>query len=138
MHPVPRQVDRTCDSGERHLLDEHQHERLEQQRKAAELANPVRFDQPYGAIGQTHARHPHFEETIVLEEIQMTQTLDLRVVHKMFTSNPSIGKPAACNEVHGNRELPLSSIELNALDVPREVYGVRLRTVDSSWLLCLA
>jgi len=86
------------------------------------LTQDTRFDQAHGAIGQAHTRHPHFEEALVLKEIQMTQTLDLGVVYGMLTRNCAIRKPAARDEVHGNRELTLNSIELNALDVPRRGY----------------
>jgi len=55
----------------------------------------------------------------VLKEIQMPQALDLRVVHGMFAGNPGITKSAACNEVNGDVELLLSSIEVNTSDVPR-------------------
>jgi hypothetical protein len=54
----------------------------------------------------------------MLEEIEVPQALDLRVVHRMFAGNADIAKPGACNEVNGNVELPLSSIEVNTLDVP--------------------
>jgi hypothetical protein len=110
---MPRQIDGTRDSSEWHLLREHQHERLEQQREAAELANPTRLNQTHGGIG-----HAHFEETLMLEEIEVPQALDLRVVHGMFAGNSDIAKPGACNEVNGNFELPLSSIEVNTLDLP--------------------
>ncbi|WP_168787320.1 hypothetical protein [Paraburkholderia aromaticivorans] len=33
----------------------------------------------------------------MLEEIQMTQTLDLRVMNRMLTCNSGVGKPAACD-----------------------------------------
>ena len=58
----------------------------------------------------------------MLKEIEVTQTLDLRVMYGMLTGNSTLGKPAARDEVHGNRELTLSSIELNALDVPGRGY----------------
>lgn len=117
VYSMPRQVARTRDSDKRHLLGEHQYECLEQQRKAAELTDPSRFDQPHGAIGQAHTRHPHFQDAFVLKEIQVTQTVDLRVVYRMLTGNSSIGKPAARDEVHGDGQLMLSGIKVNAMNV---------------------
>jgi hypothetical protein len=55
----------------------------------------------------------------VLKEIQMAQTLDLRVVHGVLAGYVSIGKPAARDEVHGNRELAFAGIKVDALYVPR-------------------
>jgi hypothetical protein len=40
----------------------------------------------------------------------------------MLTGNSSIGKPGARDEVHGNGELTLSGIEVNALNVPGRGY----------------
>jgi hypothetical protein len=54
----------------------------------------------------------------MLEEIEVPQALDLCVVHGMFPGNSDISKPGACNEVNSNVELPLSSIEVNTMDVP--------------------
>jgi hypothetical protein len=47
MYSMPRQIDRARNGSERHLLREHQHERLEQQCKAAELAHPTWLNQPH-------------------------------------------------------------------------------------------
>jgi hypothetical protein len=58
----------------------------------------------HGAIGEAHTRHTHFEEALVLKKIQMTQTLDLRVVHRMLTGNCAISKPAARDEVEFFRD----------------------------------
>ncbi|AME27124.1 hypothetical protein PAMC26577_11815 [Caballeronia sordidicola] len=55
----------------------------------------------------------------MLEEIEMPQALDLRVVHGMLAGNSGIAKSAACNEVNGDVGLPLSSIEVNTSDIPR-------------------
>ncbi|OTP76212.1 hypothetical protein PAMC26577_11370 [Caballeronia sordidicola] len=55
----------------------------------------------------------------MLKEIQMPQALDLRVVHGMLADNPAVAESAACNEVNGDVELPLSSIEVNTSDIPR-------------------
>src|ERR1700733_400228 len=49
----------------------------------------------------------------------MARTLDLRVVHGVLAGHVSIGKPAARDEVHGNRELAFAGIKVNALYVPR-------------------
>ena len=59
----------------------------------------------------------------MLKEIQVTQTLDLRVVYRMLTGNSSIGKSAARDEVNGNGELMLSGIKVNALNVPGRGYS---------------
>jgi hypothetical protein len=37
----------------------------------------------------------------------------------MLACDSGIGKSAACNEVNGDVELPLSSIEVNTSDIPR-------------------
>ena len=55
----------------------------------------------------------------MLKEIQMPQALDLGVVHGMFAGNPGIAKSATCNEVNGDVELPLNSIEVNTSNIPR-------------------
>ncbi|OTP67733.1 hypothetical protein PAMC26577_35960 [Caballeronia sordidicola] len=55
----------------------------------------------------------------MLEEIQMPQALDLRVMHGMLAGNSCIAKSAACNEVNSDAELPPSSIEVNTSDIPR-------------------
>lgn len=59
----------------------------------------------------------------MLKEIQVTQTLDLRVVYRMLTGNSSIGNRAARDEVNGNGELMLSGIKVNTLNVPRRGYS---------------
>jgi len=86
------------------------------------MAYPIRFDQPHRAIGQAHTRHPNFQEALVLKEIEVTQTLDLRVVYRVLTGNSGIGKPGASDKVHGNGELTLSRIKVNGLHVPRRGY----------------
>ncbi len=40
------------------------------------------------------------------------------VSHRTFTGNSGIVKPSTRNEGNSNVELPLSSIEVNTLDVP--------------------
>nr|WP_158447306.1 hypothetical protein [Paraburkholderia sp. BL8N3] len=49
----------------------------------------------------------------------MAQTLDLRVVHGMLTRHVRVGKLAARDEVHGNRELAFGGIKVDTLYVPR-------------------
>jgi hypothetical protein len=68
-------------------------------------------------------RHPYFQKTLVLEEIQMPQALDLRVMYGMLTCDSSIGKPGACDKVQANIELPLSLIEVNTSNVPGSRYA---------------
>ncbi|MGA7812649.1 MAG: hypothetical protein WCA53_06955 [Caballeronia sp.] len=58
----------------------------------------------------------------MLKEIQVTQTLDLRVVHGMLAGNSGVGQPAARDEVHDNGELTLGRIKVNGLQVPRLGY----------------
>jgi hypothetical protein len=40
----------------------------------------------------------------------------------MLAGNSGIAKSAACNEVNGDVELPLSSIEVNTSDIPRRAW----------------
>ena len=68
---------------------------------------------------QAHPAYLHFEDAPVLEEIQMLEALALGVLDGMHAGNPGIAKSAACNEVNGDVELPLSSIEVNTSDIPR-------------------
>jgi hypothetical protein len=94
-------------------------QRLEQQRETVELADPFRLDQPHRTIGQAHARHSHFKIALVLEEIQVAQPLDLRVVHWVLTGEPGVGKATSCDKVHSNRQLSFGRIKVDTLHVPR-------------------
>jgi hypothetical protein len=92
---VSRQIHDACHGGKLHLLREHQHQRFEQQREAVELADLIRLDQPHRAVRQAHARHAHFKVALVLEEIQVAQPLDLRVMHRVLAGEAGIGKAAS-------------------------------------------
>jgi hypothetical protein len=105
--------------GKRHLLRQHQHQRLEQQCETVELADPFRLDQPHRAIGQAHARHPHLQIAFVLKKIQVAQSLDLRVVHWVLTGEPGVGEATSCEKVHSNRQLSFGRIKVETLHVPR-------------------
>jgi NADPH:quinone reductase-like Zn-dependent oxidoreductase len=54
-HPMIRDADHARDRGKRHLRSQHQHQRLEQQREARELARERRFDQAHRTVGQRPA-----------------------------------------------------------------------------------
>ena len=115
---MPRQINDPRDCSEWHLLRELQHERLEQQREAAELANPTRLNQTHEAIGQAHPRHAYFEEHSCWKKLRCRRRLTCVSCTGCSPGNSDISKPGACNEVNSNVELPLSSIEVNTMDVP--------------------
>src|SRR5262249_38513098 len=52
MYPMPAFSDRARHRREGHLLSEHQNQRLEQQGKAGELADPIGLDQRHLAVRQ--------------------------------------------------------------------------------------
>src|SRR5262249_62210373 len=80
MPPMPAFSDRARHRRKGHLLSEHQDQRLEQQGKAGELADPVGLDQRHLAVRQLDPWHPYFEIAFMLKEVEVTQPLDLIVV----------------------------------------------------------
>ena len=115
LHAIPRQVHQAGHRRKCHLPAQRQHERFKQQRKAVQLAHPIRFHEPHRTVRQTDTRHAHLQITVELEEIQVAQPFDDRVVHRVFARHPGIGKPAAGDKVHRNRQF---RAEIDALHIP--------------------
>ena len=86
MHPMPAFPDRAYHRRKGHLLSEHQYQRLEQQGKAGEFADPIGLDQRHLAVPW----YPYFEITFMLEEVEVPQPLDLGVV-KTWCSPAALG-----------------------------------------------
>jgi hypothetical protein len=75
VHPMPAFTNDAGDCRKRHLLGEHQYQRLEQQGEAGEFAHPIGLDERHFAVPQPKARHAHFEMAIMLEEVEVAQPL---------------------------------------------------------------
>src|SRR5215471_12500278 len=115
MHPMPAFADRTRHCSKRHLLGEHQHQRLEQQGEAGKLADPVWLDQRHLAVRQLDPRYPYFEIAFMLKEVEVPQPLDLGVVNLVLARSLGMGKAAARNEIDMDGQPPLPGIEVNRL-----------------------
>ncbi len=107
-----------CDTRERHLAAQQQHEGLKQQREARELARPRRVDLTHRAVGELHPRNAHLEFALVLEEVQMPIALGERVVDRMLPRLSRHRKAATDLEIHTNHQLPLARLEVHPGDVP--------------------
>jgi len=116
---VPTFADQPRCRRKAHLLTQHYHQRLEQQREAGELACPRRLDLPHRAIRQPHPRHTDLQETLVLKEIQVPVPLGHRVVDGVLTRQAWSRKATARSKVHANRQRTFRSIEIRAGNVPR-------------------
>src|SRR6201982_4295013 len=103
MHPMPGFAHRARDRCKRLLLGPHQHQRLEQQGEPGELADPVGLDDCHLSVRQSNSRNAHLEVTLMLEEVQVTQLLDLRVVNRTFPWHLWMGKAGASGEIDVNR-----------------------------------
>jgi hypothetical protein len=112
-HPVLRLAHYAPDSPERHLLRQHQDQRLEQQREAIEAAGEVWIDLPHGAMWQPDPRHSNLEMALVLEEVQVPVRLGDRVVHRMLARVAADSELRACVEVDLNRQPLGRLIELH-------------------------
>ena len=82
-HPMRRLADDARHRRKRHLLRQHQDQRLEQQREARQPPGEVRLDQTHRAVGQLHPRRAHLQMALVLEEVQVPIGLGDRIVHRM-------------------------------------------------------
>ena len=71
MHPMPAFTNDAGDGRKRHLLGEHQHQRLEQQGEAGEFAYPIGLEERHFAVRQPKAGHAHFEMAFMLEEVEV-------------------------------------------------------------------
>jgi hypothetical protein len=82
-HPPDARVvlaDELRDRLDRHLLDQRQHERLEEQREAAARPRPRHLDQPDPARVAANPRDARVQMCLVLKEVQMAPALLRRVV----------------------------------------------------------
>lgn len=118
VHPVPGFADHPRHCGKGHLLAHRQHQRLEQQREARQLARPGRLHQNHPAIRQLHPRRPHLQIALVLEEVQMPVALDLRVVRRVQAGRLRMHESAARHEVDADRQGLLCRMEIDPLDKP--------------------
>ena len=125
VHAVPGFVDQPGDRGKGHLLGHGQDQRLEQQGKAGQLAEPVGLDLHDPPVGQPHPRRSDFQETFVLEEIEVPQPLGLRVMDRVRAVDTGRRKPAAGDKVDADRQQLSRRIEIDASDVPRFVDAER-------------
>jgi hypothetical protein len=105
--------------GKGHLLAQQQHQGFEQQREARELAGPRRIDLADAAIGQLYPGDTHFQEALVLEEVQVPVTLGDGVVNRMLALHASQREAAAGDEVHPDGERLGRQIEVRARHLPR-------------------
>jgi len=66
---------------------------------------------------------------LVLEEIQVAQPVDLRVMHRVLARDPGVGEAAARDKGHDNGELPFGGIKatLSAGGVIEPIQGRRNR-----------
>jgi hypothetical protein len=118
-HAVPGLADQPRCSGKGHLLAQHQHQRLEQERETRQLPRPRRFDLPHGAVGQPHPRHAHLQEALVLEEVEMPIALGHCVVNRMLASHIGHREATARGKVHTDRQCASLRIEIRPSDIPR-------------------
>ena len=118
-HPVGGLPDDACDSGERHLLRQHQHERLEQQREAGQAAGKLGLDQAHRAVGQLHPRGADLQVALVLEEVQVPIRLGDGVVRGMSSLVARDCEAAAGDEIDEHRQPPGPFVKRHRLDGPR-------------------
>ena len=103
-HPVCRLAHDARHRGKRHLLREHQDQRLEQQGEAGQPAGKLGLDQAHRAIGQLHPRGTNLQVAFVLEEVQVPVRLGYGVVHRVCTFMAGHGEAAASNEIDEYRQ----------------------------------
>jgi len=80
----------------------------------------------------TQKQHSHLQKTLVLEEIQMLQTLNLCVMHGMLASDSGLGKSDACDEVRDNIELPRAASRATPQTYEGTTTPRVVRKIDSS------
>ena len=71
--------------------------------------------------GNRNPRHAHFEMAFMLEEVEVTQMLDLRVVNRVLPRRVGMGKSAARHKIDSNRQPSLACIERDGLHEPRRL-----------------
>ena len=127
MHPMPAFSDRARHRRKGHLLSEHQDQRLEQQGKAGELADPVGLDQRHFAVRELDPWHSYFEIAFMLKEVEVLQPLDLGVVNLVLARSLGMSKAAAGHEIDMDGQPPLHGIEVHRLHEPRRGDAQRCR-----------
>jgi hypothetical protein len=100
-------------------LGQGQHQRLEQQREAGKLAEPVGLDLDDPPVGQLDPRGSDLEVAFMLKEVEVPQSLGLGVVDPMQPFDPRCGKPAAGDKVDADREDLACRVKINAPHIPR-------------------
>jgi hypothetical protein len=105
----------------RHLPTHRQNQCLEQQGEAIELSDPLGLDLANLAVRKVDAWHTHFQETLVLKEIQVAQPFYLAVVHGIHPGLPRIAKTRPSSKINLDRQLFLRFIEIDLLNKPRRL-----------------
>ena len=87
--------------------------------KPESLPNQGGRGQDHPAIGQLHSRGANLQETFVLEEVEMSQPLDLGVMNRVDARDTFDLKSRPGDEIDRDRQHLLGSLELDAANVPR-------------------
>lgn len=117
-HPVPGFARQAGHRGKRHHAAQRQYQRLEQQRAAVQVLEPLRFDLGDLAVGHPQPRHSDLEVALVLEEVQMPQPLELGVMRRVLAGLRWVREAAAGGEVHLDGQLPRHGVKPNRFDGP--------------------
>jgi len=117
--PMPAHAGQAGHRGERHLPAHGEDQCLEQERETGQSARPGRLHQRDPAVLETNPGHPHFEQTVVLEEAKMPVELDLGVMHRMSAAVVAVSEAAAPLEVDADNELFLLLVEVHSGNEPR-------------------
>jgi hypothetical protein len=131
MHTVSGLIGQRGDRGKAHLLGHGQHQRLEQQGEAGELAKPVGFDLDDPPVGQLDPRGSDLKVAFVLEEGEVPQSFDLGVVEPMQPCDTRRRKPAAGDKVDA---LIVSTLPAASKSMPRIYHDLAMpRAASNSW-----
>ena len=66
-------------------------------------------------------REVEFQMAFMLEEVEVTQLLDLRVVNRVLPRRVGMGKSVARHKINSNRQPSLACIERDGLHEPRRI-----------------
>jgi hypothetical protein len=103
MRMVPGLVHQSGDRGKGHLLGRGQHQRLEEQDEAGQLAEPVGLDLDDPPVRQLHLRGSDLQVAFVLEKVEVPQPLGLHVMDRMRPFDTRRQEPAASDKVDADR-----------------------------------
>ncbi|AAW74237.1 unknown protein [Xanthomonas oryzae pv. oryzae KACC 10331] len=117
--PVRRLAHDARNGRERHLLRQHQHQRLEQQREARQPPSEVRLDQANRSVTKLHTRRANLQVALVLEKVQVPVGLDHGVMNRMQPLLARYLEPRARLEVHRHRQHLGRFVELDRAYRPR-------------------